>query len=102
MAPLGRGQWIARCGGGLGLGISNLVSTLLRAMDIQAKEVEERAMVGSIPLSMGGSREGCNFSRLGGGRGVGGLGMDEEAMQLHRNGGEDLGERWFSMENSPT
>ena len=51
------------------------------------------------PVDQGGSRGGHNYSRLGGGRGAGGSSMDEDAMQLHGNRGEDLGERWLSLEN---
>ena len=101
MAPSGRGQWIAKGGGELGLGISMFVSTLCSALEIQAKEAGQLAMAGSIPLTREGNHEDCNCSRLGGGKGIGGSGADEDAMQHHGNGGEDLGERWFSLENSP-
>lgn len=59
-------------------------------------------MAESIPMSRRGSNESCNYSRLGGGRGVDGSGADEDAMQHHGREGEDPGVRWFSRENSPT
>lgn len=56
-------------------------------------------MVGYNPLSREGSREGCHYSCCGGGRGVGGSRKEVVENQVPRNGGENLGEQWYNLEN---
>ena len=59
----------------------------------------ERMMAGHSPLSREVSKERCNYSQCGG-RSFGGLGKEVEEIRSPREGGDNLGERWFNMENS--
>ena len=76
------------------------VPFLCREVNSPFKDSSEWEMVGRSPLSREGSREGCHYSRCGGGRVAGGSGKEAWEVQSPRGGGENPGERWFNLENS--
>ena len=57
-------------------------------------------MVGRNTLSREGSHEGCNCSWCNGGCMVSGLGKEVEEIKSPVSGGDNLGERWFNLENT--
>lgn len=74
---------------------------LCREVDFPTTVVVNSEMVGRSPLSKEGCHEGCNCSRCGGILHAGGSGKETEDVQSSGIGGENPGERWFNLENTP-
>ena len=71
-----------------------------REVALQFTLVVNKKMAGRSPLSREGSREGFHCSRCRGGHSMGGSGKEVAENQVVGNGGENLEERWYNLENS--
>jgi len=101
MAPLRRDQMTFKDGWRRILGIVIVVIILCRAWELYREEDRALVMVERILPAMEGSRDGHNHGQNLGGRGVGGPIFDSVIVHLNGFEGEDLGEKWFFLENSP-
>ena len=100
MTPSRRGQTNFKVCRWVVLGIVTLVFILCRAWEILTEEDWALAMAERILRAMGGRRDVRNHGQNLGGRGDGGLGVDNVAVQLNGARGDDPGKKWFGLENS--